>query len=779
MTTNRWIGRSVPRREDDDLVNGTARFVDDLRDAEGLPAGERLTMSVVRSSIAHGRIARIDGTAALALPGVVAVVTGRDIEASTSPYAIGPSRDGAEIAGAPMALLAGSTVRYVGEPVAVVLARSPAEAEDAVEQVRVDYEALEPVVTVDDARRAAVAVHDAIADNVLVRWEHRTGDVEARFERAATVARCRASIPRLAAAPIEVRGCLASYDPEDDLVTVWASAQDPWRQAAQLATVLRREPNAVRVVVPHVGGAFGSKGSLAPEYGLAAWCAIRHGFPVRWFEDRSENLLASYQGRGMQADLELALDADGRFLALRAEIAADVGAYLYPNTANVSVTTATLMTGCYDLGAVEVHLEGFATTKVPTGPYRGAGRPEAAFFLERTVDVAAAMTGIDPVELRRRNLVPAAAFPHPNGLGLTYDSGDYLGALETACQLFEYEELRAEQHEARASGRLFGVGVASYVERAAPAIWESASASLSESGRLSIRVGSCPHGQGHETTFAQIAADRFDVSLETVDVAHGDSAAGPAGVGTFGSRSVTLGGSAVDVACRELLVSAGTVAAEMLAVAPPALSYAEGQWSVPGPVVGESHVVDLASVGKAAVAAGTPLQSEARFSIESPVFSFGAYAAAVEVDRATGVVTVLRLVAVDDAGVLVNPLLAEGQVIGSSVQGIGAALFEEIVHDGDGQPLTTSFVSYGLASAAEVEIDFRCAFRCTPSPLNPLGAKGLGEAGTIGVPAAVGNAVADALGPIGISHVDPPYTPEKLWRLVGAAPPASTVVAAP
>ena len=768
MATNSWIGRSVLRREDDDLVSGTARFVDDLRSADGLPAGERLTMWVIRSPIAHGRITAVEVTEALDLPGVVAVVTGADIASSISPYGIGPSRDGAGIADAPMTLLAGSTVRYVGDPVAVVLARSPAEAEDAAAQVRVDYEALQPVVTVEDARRAVVAVHDAIADNVLVRWEHRTGDVEACFERAATVARCRAVIPRLAAAPIEVRGCLASYDPEDDLVTLWASAQDPWRQAAQLATVLRREPEAVRVVVPHVGGAFGSKGSLAPEYGLAAWCAIHLGVPVRWFEDRSENLLASYQGRGIEADLELALDAEGRFLALRAGIAADVGAYLYPNTANVSVTTATLMTGCYDLEAVEVHLEGFATTKVPTGPYRGAGRPEAAFFLERVVDIAAAMTGIDPVELRRRNLVPPEAFPHPNGLGLTYDSGDYLGALETACNLFEYEELRAEQHEARASGRLFGVGVASYVERAAPAIWESAEASLSEAGRLLIRVGSCPHGQGHETTFAQIAADRFDVSLETVEVSHGDSAAGPAGVGTFGSRSVTLGGSAVYVACRELLEGARSTAAEMLDAKAQALSYSDGQWSAPALAVCESHVVDLAGVGKQAAAAGTPLRSQARFSIESPVFSFGAYAAAVEIDRDTGAVTVLRLVAVDDAGVLVNPLLAEGQVIGSSVQGIGAALFEEVVHDGDGQPLTTSFVSYTLASAAEVEVDFRSAFRCTPSPLNPLGAKGLGEAGTIGVPAAIGNAVADALSPLGISHVDPPYTPEKIWRLVGA-----------
>lgn len=757
-----FVGMPMRRREDAALVRGAARFVDDLGAGDGIPAGDVAHLVVVRSTVAHGRIVAIDPAEALAVPGVVAVVTGADLAGSVSPYPVA-SRDGSQVAHAPVEAIATDTVRYVGEPVAAVLAGSRAAAEDAAELVVVEYEPLPAVVTVADARSAGTVVHGAAPDNVLVRWSRRRGDVEQAFRAAPIVARCRARVARLVAAPIEVRACVATYDEGADLLTLFASAQDPWRQRAQLAAVLGRAERSIRVVVPEVGGAFGSKGSLVPEYAIASWCAIRHGRSVRWFEDRSENFLAAYQGRGMEAEVEIALERDGRFTALRADIAADVGAYLYPNTANVSVTTAMLMTGCYDIPAVEVNLAGFATTKVPTGPYRGAGRPEAAFFLERTVDVAARASGIDPVELRRRNFVPADAFPHENGLGHVYDSGDYSGALEEACRLLDYDELRAGQRAARAAGRLTGVGVASYVERAAPGRWESAEARLERGGRLVVRVGSSPHGQGHETTFAQVAADAFGITPDEVDVRHGDSAAGPSGVGTYGSRSVTLGGSAVLRACEALEAKATLVAASIANRAPGELRYRSGRW---WPAEGGGEGVGLAEVASAALDSGEPLVAEARFEIDSPVFSFGAYGAAVAIDAETGRVEIERIAAVDDAGVVVNPLLAEGQVVGSTVQGVGASLFEEVVHDADGQPLTGSFASYGLPGAPDVSFELRTALRCTPSPLNPLGAKGLGEAGTIGVPAAVANAVVDALAHLGVEHVDPPYSPERIWRLI-------------
>jgi len=763
-----FTGRSMTRREDRALVRGEARFTDDLGAADDVPVGDAVHMVVVRSTVAHARIVGVDATEALALPGTVAVVTGADLAGTVSPYPV-VSRDGATLADAPVEVVATGTVRYVGEPVAAVLARSRAAAEDAAELVVVDYEPLEPVASVDDARRRVAVVHDAAPDNVLVRWSHRSGDVDGAFRDAQRVARCHLHIPRLVAAPIEVRACVAAHDAANDLVTLWASAQDPWRQSAQLAAVLRRPEASIRVVVPEVGGAFGSKGSLVPEYALAAWCAIHHRVAVRWFEDRSENFLAAYQGRGMQADVELALGDGGRFLALRADIAADIGAYLYPNTPNVAVTTAMLMTGCYDIAAAEVRVEGLATTKVPTGPYRGAGRPEAAFFVERVVDVAARATGLDPVEIRRRNLVAPGAFPHDNGLGHRYDSGNYPAALDEACRLLGYDALRAEQRDARASGRLVGVGIASYVERAAPGGWESAEALLAPGGRVVVRVGSSPHGQGHETTFAQVAADALGVAPDAIDVRHGDSSAGPPGVGTYGSRSVTLGGSAVLQACEGLLARATAAAATLCGADPADLDYRDGRWSRRDR---PDEGVGLADVAAAALDAGAPLRADARFTIASPVFSFGTYGAAVEIDPETGRVEILRIAAVDDAGVVVNPLLAEGQVVGSSVQGVGASLYEEVVHDPDGQPLSGSFVSYGIPSAPDVAFELETALLCTPSPLNPLGAKGLGEAGSIGVPAAVGNAVVDALAPFGVEHVDPPYSPERIWGLVADRPDA-------
>ena len=479
------------------------------------------------------------------------------------------------------------------------------------------------------------------------------------------------------------------------------------------------------MIVPDVGGAFGSKGPSSPEAAVVALLARELGRPVKWVEDRSENFLSAYQGRGVQAEVELALDADGRMLALRARILADLGAYLMPATGIPPHTMAMLITGCYAIEPAEVEVLGARTDKVPTGPYRGAGRPEAAFVLERTVDAAARKLGIDPVELRRRNLI--REFPHETPLGFSYDSGDYERCLDLALELVEPKR-----------APLVGTGVAMYVERAAGQ-WESAKIGVEEGGSVVVRSSASPHGQGHETTFAQVAADRLHVSPDHITLRFGEAA----GVGTFGSRSTAVAGSAVALAADELLDRGRAVAAERLGT--------EVVWDRGRFVAADGRAISLGDL--------VGLEASARFSSDL-VFASGAYAAVVEIERETGRLSVHRLAAVDDAGRIVNPLLAEGQVVGGAIQGLGAVLTEELVLDENGQPRNASFMEYLLLSAAETPT-LRTAFVESPSPRNPLGAKGIGEGGTIGVPAAVANAVTDALGGL---HVDPPFTPEKLWR---------------
>jgi len=611
--------------------------------------------------------------------------------------------------------------------VAVVLAASRALAEDAAELVEVDYEPLDAVA---DPRSAS---------EELIRFERASGDVDGAFAAAAHVIAARHSIPRITAAPMEARGIVA--EPDGDGLTVWVSAQDVHRTRVGLAHALRLDPSAIRVIMPDVGGAFGSKGTPAPEAAAAAAAALRLGRPVKWAEDRFENLMASYQGRGMEAEVELALDPSGRMLAVRARIVADMGAYLYFNSAAPPHTTAMLMCGCYDIPAASVTVVGARTDKVPTGPCRGAGRPEAAAFLELTVDDAARELGIDPLELRRRNLV--RSFPHETPLGWSYDSGDYERCMDLAAGLIADDLVAPEQgapgddrgaNELVARERdedadwLVGTGVALYVERAGGG-WDEARVSIEPDGTVTARSGSGPHGQGHETTFAQIVADALRVDPSDVAMRFGDSAEVPDGAGSFASRSTAMGGSALLLAARRLRERCD------------ALDRGRGL-----------------TLAELAADAGGPLEAEARFSSDL-VFGSGAYAAVVEIERATRVLRVRRIAAVDDAGVIVNPLLAEGQVIGGAVHGLGASIAEEIVHDEDGQPLTVSFLHYGLPTAADVP-DIRAAFVQSPSPRNPLGAKGIGEGGAIGTPAAIGNAVADALRG---RRVDPPYTADKLW----------------
>jgi len=704
-SARRYVGQALTRREDERVLRGQARYVDDIELAH------MAHIAFVRSPHAYARVGAVRVPRTLP-PGVFAVVTPDDLAGRVKRYPKA-AIDGMEVSDDQHPVLPDGEVRYAGQPVAAVVAASRALAEDLTEEIEVDYDPLEAVV---DPRAS---------DEALVRWAHAGGDVDGAFARAAHVVSGRYGMARVAAVPIEARGAVAVQDRDSGLLTVWCSAQDTHRPLAQLAHILDRPRETIRVVVPDVGGAFGTKGNPASEVIVAAVAAIDLGRPVKWTEDRLENLLTTQQGRGMQAEMEMALDADGRIIGVRARILADLGAYLWPSTHIPPHTAGMLMGGCYDVPAVAVDVTGARTNKVPTGPYRGAGRPEGNYFVERTVDDAARTLGIDPVELRRRNLV--RTFPYPSALGLTYDSGDYERCLDLA--------LRAVGPERRTDETVVvGTGVALYVERSG-GVFESADVTVGRNGRVLVRSSTSPHGQGHDTAFAQIAADRLGIGLDEVELHFGDSAEAPAGIGTFGSRSLVVGGSAVALATDEIAEQARAVAA--------------------------GRDMTLTEI---AAAAPAPLHAERRFTTDVTMSS-GAHAAVVEIERATGALRILRYAAVDDAGTIVNPLLVHGQVVGGIVQGIGQCICEEVVHDETGQPRTASLLDYGLPTSAEIP-PLRLEEVASPSPLNPLGAKGAGEGGATGALPALANAVADALGG---RHVDPPFTAEKLWRALREA----------
>jgi aerobic carbon-monoxide dehydrogenase large subunit len=699
------VGRAVRRREDERILRGRTRYVDDI----DVPGAAHVAF--LRSPFAHARIGGIEVPEGL--KGVIAVITAADLDGRARDLPV-QGIEGGRVSDEGHPVLARDEVRYAGQAVAAVLAESRALAEDAAELIEVDYEPLEPVLYPRDS------------ELTLSHWHRVAGDVPGAFGTAAHVVTASHALPRLAPVPMEPRGAIASYDEANDLLTVWVSAQDSHRQLAGLAAVLDRPEESIHVIVPDVGGAFGSKGAPAPETMLVAAAAMLTGHPVRWTEDREENFVASYQGRGMEADVELAFDSEATLLAVRARIWADLGGYLMPTTAIPTHTTAMLMCGVYDVQAADVEVVGRRTNKVPTGPYRGAGRPEAAYFVECTMDIAARELGVDPLELRRRNLI--RELPYRTALGWTYDSGDYSRCLDRVEEL-----VRPERRDE--GDRLLGTGFGMYVERAG-GLFETADAELLPTGRLLVRSGSSPHGQGHETTFAQVAAERFGVGLEDVELRFGDSREVPRGIGTFASRSVAMGGSAVVQAVDALKKKCDAVAQRL---------------------GGGAALRDVAE-------AEPGLRASARFESDL-VFASGAYGAVVEIERATGRLRVLRLAAVDDAGTIVNPLLAEGQVIGGTAQGLGECLVEEAVYDDEGNPTFASFVGYSLLTAAEMP-ELVAEFVETPSPLNPLGAKGIGEAGAIGTPAAVANAVADALGGL---RLDPPFSEDKLWHALREA----------
>jgi len=758
----RLIGRHLKRREDLRFLQGRGRYVDDIV----LPNMAHLVL--VPSAHAHARLRGVHIDDAGRAPGVIAVVAAGDLAGRVRPMPVNPLRN-AELANTPHPVLAVEKVRYVGEPVVGVLADSLAAAIDAAALVVVDYD---PLPALSDARAALgspVLLHEALGDNVLIRMTRGSGDVAGAFAAAACVVSGRFHIPRVVPAPMESRAAVAVYDPAGDLLTLWVSAQEPYRPRAQLSRMLGRPEDRIRVVVPDVGGAFGSKGALASGAVVAAHLAIETGRPVKWIEQRRDNFIASTHGRGFDADLEVAVGPDGKITALRGTVVADAGAYLYPATAMPTARVAELVTGVYDIPAARIDIIGAATNKVPTSAYRGAGRPEAAYLIECMVDLVARELNVDPVAARRRNLIPPDRLPYRSALGSVYDSGNYAQALDRACELVDYGRWREAQRRARAAGRLLGIGLSVYVEPAGGLLWESAAVSVHADGQVIVRTGSTAHGQGHDTTFGQIAADVLQVPMDTIVVQQGDTALMPTGVGTFGSRSIAVGGAALVGELEKIKTKMRRIAAHLLEASDADLQWGDGRLSVRG---APARAVTFRQVAAAAhQPARLPatiepgLETSGTFSLPDMVYPFGAYAAVVEIARDTGEVRILKFVAVDDAGRIVNPLLAEGQVIGAIVQGLGQTLVEEVVYDDTGQLLTATFTDYAMLRAPHVPA-IAAEFTETPTPYTSLGAKGIGEAGTVGAPPALANAVLDALAPLGVRGVDLPLTGEKLWRLV-------------
>jgi aerobic carbon-monoxide dehydrogenase large subunit len=749
---------TVLRREDPPLVTGAARYCDDLAPPGALHA------VFVRAPLAHGRILGIDPAPAAAMAGVAGVYTAADLGLPPLPPGDGPAAMARPV-------LATGTVRFLGEAVAVVVAETRAQAMDAAEAVEVDYEPLE-VVTDPRAALAADAPRLFEGRGNLAK-ERRWPEPSRALEGAEVVVRGRFVNQRVAAAPIEPNAAVAVPEPERDGLTLYAPSQAPFWTRDTVAEVLGLRPEQVRVAVPAVGGAFGARIHTYPEQVAVAALARRLGRPVRYAESRSETMLAMTHGRAQVQEVELAATRDGRITGLRARLLADGGAYPADAPSNPS-STRYMASGVYRIARVEVAWECAVTNTTPVAAYRGAGRPEATAMVERAVDLLAARLRIDPAELRRRNLIPARAFPYTTATRARYDSGDYQGALDRVLEAAGYHDLRAEQAARRQRGevRQLGIGLSVYVEVTGFGS-EYGEVTVEPDGRVTARTGVSPHGQGHETAFAQLVADTLGVGADQVGVVHSDTFALPRGDGTMGSRSLQVGGSAMAEAAGKVLSKARALAAHLLE-AP-----AEDVAVFPGEGLGVAGAPSTALAwAELAAAAADPdrrppgmdagLEAAADFRMERSTFPFGAHLAVCEVDTETGLARLLRHLAVDDAGRLHNRVLAEGQVLGGIAQGVAQALFEEVGYDTDGNCLHGNLASYAMPSAADLPA-FESIRMETPTPLNPLGAKGIGESGTIGATPAVQNAVVDALSHLGVTHIDMPLTPERVWRAIAAA----------
>ena len=777
-STETVVGTSVKRKEDAGLLRGRATFVENLT----LPG--TVAMVVVRSPYAHARIASVNLEAARAAEGVVAAFSGADLAdewAGAMPCAWPVTED---IKMPPHYPLATDEARYQGDGVAVVLAETRALAKDAAELVEVEYEPLDAVA---DAERAlepdAPLVHGDLGTNECYVWKLETDDFQAAVDVADVVVTRRYFQPRLIPNAIEPRGVIAQAGPTGD-VTIWSATQIPHILRFTMQLVLGIPESKVRIIAPDVGGGFGSKLNAYAEEYLAVALARRLGRPVKWIEERGENATATIHGRDVVTELTFAATKDGKITAVKGEMTCAMGAYLQLVTPGIPLLGAWLYSGPYDIPNYSVTFTGVFTNTTPTDAYRGAGRPEATYVLERTTDALAAELGIDSLELRRRNFIKA--FPHTMASGLTIDSGDYHASLDRLLELLDLDAIRAEQESRRTRGeaKQIGIGFSTYNEmcglapsrilgaiRYAVGGWDSATIRCQPLGSVQVVTGTSPHGQSHETTWAQIVAGRLGVSVDDVEVLHGDTAVSQLGMDTYGSRSLTVGGVALWHAGEKIIDKARQIVAHQLEVAEEDLEFADGTFRVKGSPDRTMGIADVAFQAHAAhnLPDGMEPGLEATAVYDPPNFSWpaGAHAAVVEVDTETGDARLIRYVAVDDVGNPVNPMIIDGQVHGGITQGIAAALYEEGAYDEDGNLLTTTMATYLVPSAAELpsfETD-----RTETEAENPLGAKGVGETGTIAAAPAVINAVVDALSHLGVTDVPIPATPERVWRAIEEA----------
>jgi carbon-monoxide dehydrogenase large subunit len=748
------VGRAVRRREDPPLLRGEGRFLDDLR-IHGVAH-----VAFVRSPHAHARLDALDVDAVRKAPGVVAVITAADVEAFP-PIGMMRAIDGMVVP--EMMFVAGDVVRCQGTPVAIVVAESASLAHDAAALVRAEWTPRPGVAEPDAALAPDAPPVIGRDDNRCFTFSVRAGDTARAFASAHRTVAVDARQTRLAGVPLEPRGVAARW--ADDTLTIWSSTQVPHRIRDEVARLLKLPTARVRVIAPDVGGGFGVKGGPYREEVLIPWLARRLGRPLKWIATRVEDMLTTQHGRGAVARGQLAVDADGRILGLRARVLCPLGPSVGYTAMGTPRNHVRCLPGPYAIANVDIEAVGAFTSTPPVGPYRGAGRPEAAFLIERLVDEAARALTLDPTELRRRNLVPPERFPFATATGQSYDSGDYPGLLARVLEAADYAGLRRTQAERRRRGELVGVGVSVYVEPSGLG-WESGLVRVERDGRVTAATGSSAHGQGHETVFAQIVADRLGVEPDAVDVRHGDTAAIATGIGTFGSRSTALGGGALVHAADGVVAKARPLAAQLLEAHADDVRPVSGGFGVAGV---PDRFVRWADVARLAwrdpIPAGEAPRLEAShvLTAEHEVWSGGAVVAAVRIDGETGVFSLERLVWIDDAGAIINPLLADGQLDGSLAQAWGQIASEAMRFDADGHVLTGSLMDYAVPRADEVpRAEIHHAHSLTPR--NPLGAKGLGEAGNIGVPPAVVNAVVDALAPLGVRHLDMPLTPESIWR---------------
>ncbi len=772
------VGERVKRREDPRLIQGRGTYVDDI----ALVGMQH--MAFKRSDVAHGRIRSIDTSAAEAIDGVEAVFTGKQIAELLAPMPIGTPFPSPE-----HRAVAVDTVRFGGEPVAVVVARDRYVARDAADAIVVSYDPLPAVVDVEQAMTGKpTVIHPDFANNLAVPLvpsgtgvsaDGKVDDsaIDAAFAKAEIVISQRMVNQRLAPSAMEPRGVVAHFEPGKGTMTIWSSTQNPHILRTFIAALTGLGQDQVRAIAPEVGGGFGAKINIYGEEYVAAAVSKRLGIPVKWTEDRSEAFVATTHGRDIIGYVDLAAKRDGTVLGLKLRLIADIGAYNMLLTAAIPTLTMMMANATYNIPAIRTTLTEVFTNKTPTDAYRGAGRPEATYFVERAMDMLARELKMDPADLRRKNFIQPHQFPFTTQVGAIYDSGDYEKALDLALKTADWKGLKAEREAARAQGRLVGLGLSMYVEVCGigPSAslptggWEHSQVTIERDGRISATTGASPHGQGSETTFAQMLADQFGVPFEHITILHGDTGIVKQGIGTFGSRSQAVGGTALLMAGTKVKIKMAKFAAALLEANEDDLVFENGMISVKGSPASGKSFASVAAYAYVPVPLPEGLEpglsDEAFFEPSNNTYPFGCHISMLEIDRQTGEPTLLKLIAVDDAGHLINPLIVEGQIHGGLAQGIGQAMIEEVVYNEDGQLVTGSFMDYALPRAIDFP-RFELAASVTPTPVNPLGAKGVGEAGTLGSTPCIVNAAVDALSELGVKHIDMLLRPEKLWRII-------------